>query len=199
MRDIEGLTLDEPWSGIARYGSNIKSGPDQENRYFYRQLEALPDELVERMLDGIDSGIHTFNNLPYKVTVLGSPHLMTVRTPSIGAPEITARLLLWGEHNDYGISNLQPWRDTETIAYATVFGHILAPSKVHVHLAHIGKEFDVMDELYWNSLTDEHMQERITAMWQRREMVQEARRFQERQRLLVPGQMVDITEDQVPA
>ena len=199
MRSKEQSGYEAPWSGVAHHGSNIKSGPDQDSRYFYRQFETLPDELVERMLDGIDSGFHTFDNLPYGVTILGSPHLMTVRTPSIGAPEITARLLLWGEHSDYGISNLQPWMDRETITYATVSGHVFAPNKAHVYLAHIGEEFDTMDTLFWSSLNDQKMQERITAMWQRREMIKEARRFQEIQGILIPGQAVSFTADQVPA
>ncbi len=169
MDKNEELPRDEPWSGITRYGSNITSGPDQDNQSFYKQLEAMPSQLIETMLDAIKEGSHKFDNIPYEVTLLGQPHIITVRTPSIGELEIMARLLLLGQHS-FGVMNPKPWRDLETIAYARVTGIIHAPKQAHVNLVDVGKDHEEMDQLYWKSLENPDTQERISALIHKQEM-----------------------------
>ena len=160
------------WDGVAFHGSNIKSGPNQDAELFNRQLERFPDLLISGMLDGIDAGMHKFDNMPYDVTVLGPPKLMTVGTPTIGQVVLKAKLLLWGEHSDFGISNSDPWKDKETITYVTVSGNVWNPCRSFIEASHIGDEYDEMDSLFWQSLSDEEMQRRIAALWQRKEMIQ---------------------------
>ena len=141
------------WDGVAFHGSNIKSGPNQDAELFNRQLERFPDLLISGMLDGIDAGMHKFDNMPYDVTVLGPPKLMTVGTPTIGQVVLKAKLLLWGEHSDFGISNSDPWKDKETITYVTVSGNVWNPCRSFIEASHIGDEYDEMDSLFWQSLS----------------------------------------------
>lgn len=169
MDKNEELPHDEPWSGIARYGSNFTPGPEQDNQSFYKQLDAMPNQLIETMLDAISEGNHRFENVPYEVTLLGHPHIITVRTPSIGNLEIMARLLLLGQHS-FGVMNPKPWRDIETIAYAKVTGIIHAPEKAHVNLVDGDKDYEEMDQLYWKSLENPEAQGRIDALVHKQEI-----------------------------
>lgn len=193
------LEYSSRWDGVAFHGSNIKSSPNHDAELFNRQLERFPDLLVITMLDGIDTGMHKFDNMPYEVTVLGPPKLMTVRTPTIGEAQVKARLLLWGEHPDFGIANSDPWKNKETIAYVTVSGNVWNPHRSFVDASHIGEEYDEMDSLFWQSLSDEEMLRRVDAIWHRRDMIREANRFTERQHEMEKGKTVDLRADPLTA